>query len=437
MSSWPNEAASRLKLLVTSDIYPDHASKACHLRYDPENRYLSVILDDNDETLDVIDIDDMIGSRVEINVDDSTMGPTLDKNAANEPDSAVLVDRNGHATLHLFVYPRHDLTESTFLQRIGLSPRKHKPNPSYVRKTTGMGVRSAFSRKFVLSPSEDLQDASAVASSLQKMCSKPRADRFKKYLVLVNPMSGPKRNGVDLATKTVEPMLDEAGIEAEICVTTHANHAFELASSDKDLARYDALILVGGDGIVHEVLNGIAERDDKDHILKTMKFGIVGCGTANGLATSICHRSGERYGPVTECFLVCKGDSFQCDMSKFNTTNSSYISFLTYSWGMLADIDIESERLHCLGETRFDIWAVLKVLLLKRYKGKLSYTTTPSTTAPMLSSAVPSDWSSIDGDFLTIWSSQVTHAAVRMYQVLFLALTTLLRCTHTIVPRVL
>lgn len=40
---------------------------------------------------------------------------------------------------------------------------------------------------------------------------------------------------------------------------------------------------------------------------------------------------------------------------------------------MVADIDLESEKLRCLGEARFTIWALLRVLKLRRYKAALSF----------------------------------------------------------------
>jgi len=36
--------------------------------------------------------------------------------------------------------------------------------------------------------------------------------------------------------------------------------------------------------------------------------------------------------------------------------------FLSVSWGLLSDIDIESERLRMIGEARFTVWAVARVL---------------------------------------------------------------------------
>lgn len=48
-------------------------------------------------------------------------------------------------------------------------------------------------------------------------------------------------------------------------------------------------------------------------------------------------------------------------------------SFLTVGWGLLSDIDIESERLRAIGGQRFTVWAIARLLSLRKYKGTISY----------------------------------------------------------------
>lgn len=37
-------------------------------------------------------------------------------------------------------------------------------------------------------------------------------------------------------------------------------------------------------------------------------------------------------------------------------------SFLSFGWGLLADIDIESERLRMIGSPRFTIWSMARLI---------------------------------------------------------------------------
>lgn len=48
-------------------------------------------------------------------------------------------------------------------------------------------------------------------------------------------------------------------------------------------------------------------------------------------------------------------------------------SFLSVGWGLLSDIDIESERLRAIGGQRFTLWAIARLLGLRKYKGVVSY----------------------------------------------------------------
>lgn len=48
-------------------------------------------------------------------------------------------------------------------------------------------------------------------------------------------------------------------------------------------------------------------------------------------------------------------------------------SFLSIGWGLLSDIDIESERLRAIGGQRFTLWALARLLGLRKYKGVVSY----------------------------------------------------------------
>lgn len=46
--------------------------------------------------------------------------------------------------------------------------------------------------------------------------------------------------------------------------------------------------------------------------------------------------------------------------------------FLSLSWAIISDIDLNSERLRCMGEPRFTVWALYRVARIRHYAGKLS-----------------------------------------------------------------
>jgi sphingosine kinase len=113
------------------------------------------------------------------------------------------------------------------------------------------------------------------------------------------------------------------------------------------------------------------------------------------------------------------------DLSKYETTTNTYTSFLTFTWAMIADLDIESEVVRFLGSFRLDLWGAICVARNRKYRGRLSYLP-PSTkeeeedathklTMPALTDPVPSNWTVLEDDIILLWASQVTHASEGNY----------------------
>ena len=70
---------------------------------------------------------------------------------------------------------------------------------------------------------------------------------------------------------------------------------------------------------------------------------------------------------------VVKCKQTPIDLVRVETRSQILFSFLSVGWGLLADIDIESERLRAIGGQRFTIWGVARLIGLRTYKGKVSY----------------------------------------------------------------
>ena len=56
--------------------------------------------------------------------------------------------------------------------------------------------------------------------------------------------------------------------------------------------------------------------------------------------------------------------------------NYSYLSFLSQTWGVISDIDINTEFLRYIGDFRFYYGILKSILLPKYYEGKIDITTT-------------------------------------------------------------
>lgn len=132
---------------------------------------------------------------------------------------------------------------------------------------------------------------------------------------------------------------------------------------------------MGGDGIFFEVINGIFERWDWSDTIRSIPIGIIPGGSGNGLARSIAHHCSEPYTPSTlpASLAAVKNNCATLDLVRVETTSQILFSFLSVGWGLISDIDIESERLRMLGGQRFTIWSVARLIGLRSYGGKLWY----------------------------------------------------------------
>ena len=72
-------------------------------------------------------------------------------------------------------------------------------------------------------------------------------------------------------------------------------------------------------------------------------------------------------------FHVVRGIPVPIDLCAMQNDKQRFFSFLSLTWGIISDIDIESERLRLLGNARFTAGAVSRILALRIYSGKLAY----------------------------------------------------------------
>ncbi len=247
----------------------------------------------------------------------------------------------------------------------------------------------------------------------------------KKILIFVNPKSG---SGTSIKTwnNIVKNIFDEALINYDLIITEYANHAkqFILSESYDNLIQYSNIVTIGGDGIVYEIINGLSNRSD--NLVNILPICPIPGGTGNGLIKSILHENNENYSIINATFLCIKGNSCNLDLSKVTTSNNkSYYSFLILGWGLISDIDILSESMRYLGESRLYLAALYFIAKKKKYKGKLyihnqndrykddNYTITmPSLDENIINNT---EWTCIDGNFILVWVLQTSHATASIY----------------------
>lgn len=110
---------------------------------------------------------------------------------------------------------------------------------------------------------------------------------LRKVLVLLNPKSGSGKSRESFQ-KYVAPVFVEAEVPYELQVTRYANYAREFVRH-KDVYVWRSILVVGGDGILYEVINGLFERPDWERAMCEVPIGVIPSGSGNGLAKAIAH----------------------------------------------------------------------------------------------------------------------------------------------------
>lgn len=378
---WPI-GASNARFLYKNDVI-------CYLAYDLSSKFISIIAEDATVAImDTIDPLDVIGAELK------------------GDDSQGALERR---ELHIYSYP---------------------PSCNRTRcccaSTSSTTIHRRCKRHYklaVVSHSKD--DVAAALEGIRTVARLPPSTR--KMLLVMNPFAGTGKAHHIFKT-VVQPMWQEAGIQYEVFETTGAGHAKDRVRLEEDLATtYTSIVAMGGDGILSEVMQGIHQRSDSQEILERISFGIIGTGTCNGLMKSILHASREPYGVLEMTFLICKGTVTPMDLSTYQTSSngsSTLIGFLSYSYAFIADLDIESEILRCLGSLRMDLWAAWRILALRTYNVRLSYLPPPTknrvdiekaASTLLLCDPIPSEWQVIEDEVINIWACQTSHTSYNVF----------------------
>ncbi|XP_062611044.1 sphingosine kinase 2-like isoform X2 [Saccostrea cucullata] len=195
----------------------------------------------------------------------------------------------------------------------------------------------------------------------------------RKILVLINPFSGPGK-ARQIFENGVSSMLEEADISFKMVITEYAGHATEMMRS-LDLSAWYGVVIVSGDGLIYEVINGLMSRGDWE-VAINFPVGCLPGGSGNALSLNINYLAGEPVdlNPILHStFVLIKHRVIPMDLVLVQTPGKQMYSFLSVTWGLVADIDYESERLRVLGASRFTLYFIKRVVSLRKYRAKVSF----------------------------------------------------------------
>jgi YegS/Rv2252/BmrU family lipid kinase len=176
---------------------------------------------------------------------------------------------------------------------------------------------------------------------------------------VVNPRGG-KHQGIAILEQ-VRPVFDAAGWDLAISVTGYPGHARELART-LPLDGYHGLCVFGGDGTVHEVVNGLMERGQRS----LLPLGLIATGSANTL-----HQHLHCADPLMAARRIVAGRTSRLDVVRVTMGTQVVYSVDLIGWGSIADINCRAERWRFLGPSRYTAAALWQIVLARHRRAKV------------------------------------------------------------------
>ncbi|KAK9766058.1 hypothetical protein K7432_005152 [Basidiobolus ranarum] len=213
-----------------------------------------------------------------------------------------------------------------------------------------------------------VEEAELLVEKIRTFLQPPGARKgaLRNLLLLLNPASGAKK-AISIYQNIVKPMLEMAQVKHTLRQTERPLHAKEIAET-YDYSEYDAVATISGDGLLHEFLNGVLSRTDWREATKT-SIGIIPAGSGNALAKSVGTPTPEL---AVANLIIGSTRPLDIMVTKLADDSIRY-SFEMATWGYVADVDIESEKLRWAGPARLTIYALLRLLNLRTYEGRIHY----------------------------------------------------------------
>lgn len=104
----------------------------------------------------------------------------------------------------------------------------------------------------------------------------------KRFKVIINPFGG-SGQAANIFNNQAKALFEAAHCKIDVEQTLHAQHAIEIAEK-LDIEAYDGVVCCSGDGVPHEVFNGLFKRDDAARALKK----IAVCQLPGGSGNAMC-----------------------------------------------------------------------------------------------------------------------------------------------------
>ena len=180
-----------------------------------------------------------------------------------------------------------------------------------------------------------------------------------RFLVIVNPKSG-KQKGLSIVDK-IRPIFESNGISLSILETKYQGEAKETLQT-MDFNSIRAILVVGGDGTLNEVVNGMLNRRDN---LK-LPIGIIPAGSGNSFSADL-----KMFDPIQAVNNICTFNTKFVDVLELEMEHEMNFAINLVGWGLVKDVGLRAEKLRWLGPIRYTLSAIIEIFLNQGQRSEL------------------------------------------------------------------
>eukprot|EP00300_Choanocystis_sp_HF-7_P033213 c45512_g1_i1.p1 GENE.c45512_g1_i1~~c45512_g1_i1.p1 ORF type:complete len:494 (+),score=99.97 c45512_g1_i1:2-1483(+) len=222
--------------------------------------------------------------------------------------------------------------------------------------------------------------------------------RPKNLRVYINPHGG-KAEAPQKWNK-VAGLFSAANINTEVIVTQRKNHARDdvMNGEYNTLAGFDGIVVVGGDGMLQELVDGLMRRPDKDQadaIHKRIRLGIIPAGSTDTVAFSL---TGVHHAQ-TLALQIILGENCPLDIMHLTPDRGQDVYCSNFlGFGFYGEVIRRSEPLRWMGPGRYDFAGFNSFVSHKTWNVSVSF---PNPKANS-SSDEPQEWTKITDNFVCV-----------------------------------
>ncbi len=185
---------------------------------------------------------------------------------------------------------------------------------------------------------------------------------MNNYLLITNPAAASGR-GHKLIAEIVSKLSNHPGTRTvDVFQSQYAGHIEEHLGSC-DLKTYSSVIVVGGDGSLHEALNGLYRQSRIDRI----PLGLIPAGTGNAFSREL---GLDAYDLDKAIKIICDGRLKKIDIATYRGGAQLRYFINIISMGFAVDAGLTAKKLKWLGNIAYTLGTLWQTLFLKtsRYK---------------------------------------------------------------------